>query len=209
MPTHVPHPWHLFPRRGNPLWLPWGGAAHAEAPFKHAPSPSRGMSGGRPTPCQPVASLHTQPPPDSPVIPMPREESGTRGSVPLSTELEADVGATHPRLPLFFIPIPLSLKGQGGEGSPVGLETRTRGRGPLCLCFFSPSPLKALRERGIKGVRVPLEGPGGYSPQNVTLPLDMQTFELYICSKSRPDTNLKEESKTQGNNPGARKDSTP
>ena len=50
----------------------------------------------------------TPPPPApfSPVIPMLREESGA-GFCPPSTELEAHVGAMHPRGPLFFsLPLP-------------------------------------------------------------------------------------------------------
>ena len=80
--------------------------------------------------------------------------------------------------------------------------------------FSSPSPLMGPKGEGDQGGEGSSVGPGasppvgatGWSPwggahplpPNVTLPLDRQTFEPYICSKSRPDTNLKEEPKTQG-----------
>ncbi len=76
---------------------------------------------------------------------------------------------------------PLSLIGpkgegdQGGEGSPGGL-------GVSLPPTYQTNP-------SIPRITVQT------FPPNMTLPLDMQTLEPYICSKSRPDTTLRRNQK--------------
>ena len=59
-----------------------------------------------------------------------------------------------------------------GKGTLPFPQYQTRGKRPrpgagASLCFLSPSPLQALRERGIKGERVPSWGWGYPSPQQI------------------------------------------
>ena len=91
----------------------------------------------------PIRHLSLRPATPLTVIPMPREES-----------------RICPLTPFISSPFPLpstELEAEVGAKAPTSASV-----------LLSPSPLKALRERGIKGVRVPLWGRGA-SPQTAHL----------------------------------------
>ena len=99
-----------------------------------------------------------------------------------SNELEAHVGLCF-ALPL---PFPPSTELEGD----VGVSTPTS---PSVL--ISPSPLKALRERGIKGVRVPLRGRG--VPPPTTLPIPHQPSEATHAQRRPPARRRRTQRKLQ------------
>ena len=120
-----------------------------------------GSSGRWPTLDNP-SCLTNQPTPDSHVIPMPREESqaSARPSAPALVSLIIHQGVER-----------------SAPSPSTKLETHTCALAQVCVSvYFSPSPLKALRKRGIKGVRVPLPAGKGISKSAPRLPIH-QSFQ--------------------------------
>ena len=132
-----------------------------------------GSSGGWPTLDNP-SRMTNHPSPDSPGVPAPHFHPSPTQLTVIPMPREESQASARPSAPALVSLIIHQGVERSAPSPSTKLETHTCALAQVCVSvYFSPSPLKALRERGTKGERVPSPVPLGKDISKMQCIFDM------------------------------------